>query len=814
MNRSLALVVPLLLIAAAFTTAADTPPAADEAAVVTIEETPTTTIITIPTGVCPPAGGCDSTNLPMFTDEMGDTMFGNLGMKQRSGLYLLRGGSGGGGVSFSNAEGGVAADSTDGPGPSGMIVWGAPAAGFDIMDPGLQGGTSWISADAGLMSMPMSLSDVWTFEQGGRIVIADGSDITIEDGGDIIHSGGDAVIQTAEDFIVEVAGKTALRVEDTNTFVGVNTDSPGDALDVNGTIIPHLDATYALGRADKRFTDLYLDSVIHHKGTLYFEGTNEAPQTTMTLGTDGDVWFLGDVEADGLNVGFSNTRGYLASVAGGRSNEALGFYSVVAGGDDNDAHGKASAVAGGETNDALAQYSFVGGGQTNQAVGSHSTIGGGFENDAADDYVAVGGGRNNYASGLESVIAGGDGNTAGGGNSAIGGGGANLASGLYATIGGGYLNQATHEYATVAGGWDNEADGARSTVGGGELNRADYLYATVAGGGINHAGDQLATVGGGRGNSATDYAATVAGGDGNTAGAHASVVAGGQYNDINSGSSYSFVGGGQNNDITGAAYAVIGGGYWNDANGAMSVVAGGRDNVVSGGYATVPGGRDNLAAGSYSFAAGDQAKANHAGSFVWADWSDVDLSSEADNQFLARATGGVKFLTSTGGAGAELPSGSGSWSSLSDVNFKQDLEAVDARAVLEALAAMPVQEWSYVTEDGVRHMGPTAQDFAAAFGLGPSETSISTVDADGVNMAAIQGLYGIVLEQQAKIEALEAGQGADGEPTTASQPAAASAPVPVAGGVSLVAVGLIALLASLVGVVGGAWMVRRIAKSD
>ena len=36
--------------------------------------------------------------------------------------------------------------------------------------------------------------------------------------------------------------------------------------------------------------------------------------------------------------------------------------------------------------------------------------------------------------------------------------------------------------------------------------------------------------------------------------------------------------------------------------------------------------------------------------------------------------------------------------------------------------------------------GPVAQDFRAAFGLGDSETAISTVDADGVALAAIQDL--------------------------------------------------------------------------
>ena len=49
-----------------------------------------------------------------------------------------------------------------------------------------------------------------------------------------------------------------------------------------------------------------------------------------------------------------------------------------------------------------------------------------------------------------------------------------------------------------------------------------------------------------------------------------------------------------------------------------------------------------------------------------------------------------------------------------------------------------------------------AQDFAAAFGIGRDDTSMATIDADGVALAAIQGLYQIVQEQQVRIESLEA----------------------------------------------------------
>ena len=85
--------------------------------------------------------------------------------------------------------------------------------------------------------------------------------------------------------------------------------------------------------------------------------------------------------------------------------------------------------------------------------------------------------------------------------------------------------------------------------------------------------------------------------------------------------------------------------------------------------------------------------------------------------------------------------GNGSWSSLSDRAVKRDLAPVDGEVVLSAVARMPIFRWSYTTQaDGIRHMGPTSQDFRAAFGLGESEKMIDVIDADGVNLAAVQAL--------------------------------------------------------------------------
>jgi hypothetical protein len=76
----------------------------------------------------------------------------------------------------------------------------------------------------------------------------------------------------------------------------------------------------------------------------------------------------------------------------------------------------------------------------------------------------------------------------------------------------------------------------------------------------------------------------------------------------------------------------------------------------------------------------------------------------------------------------------------SDRNAKENFQPVTPRDVLDKVATLPIMTWNYKQMRDGRHMGPTAQDFHAAFGLGGSDKTITTVDPDGVALAAIQGL--------------------------------------------------------------------------
>jgi hypothetical protein len=285
-----------------------------------------------------------------------------------------------------------------------------------------------------------------------------------------------------------------------------------------------------------------------------------------------------------------------------------------------------------------------------------------------------------------------------------------------------------------------------NTVNGSSANAvsAGVRGATIAGGGAppeesdpdfpfeapNEVRDHYGTVGGGLSNRAGDSSASPAD------------------------RAFATVGGGFNNIASGYS-STVGGGGANMATGNWSAVGGGSVNRAYGHRSTVAGGADNVAAGDYSWAGGRRAKTHsagaspvdHAGAFAWADSEDFDFHTLAANEFAVRSTGGVRFVTAIDVAGAPawtcgVSAGPGSsWGCSSDRDRKAGLTPIDAAATLERLVAMPIYRW-YAKDDPRRiaHAGPTAQDFMAAFGLGDDDRMIGFADAQGIALAAIQGL--------------------------------------------------------------------------
>jgi hypothetical protein len=319
------------------------------------------------------------------------------------------------------------------------------------------------------------------------------------------------------------------------------------------------------------------------------------------------------------------------------------------------------------------------------------------------------------------------------------------------------FNQVLNHFGSVGGGAGNTANGYFTTVGGGEANSAIGHWATLGGGAYNVIHDPEVDL------AALNFVSTIAGGSENRIiDAVGGTIGGGSFNTITNDTPI---------DPTNIPYpATIAGGYDNTASNAPGgVIGGGMQNTVGAEAATVPGGRNNQASGVGSFAAGVNAKALDDHSFVWGGSTNVETVSSGPSSFVVRSTNVSRFLTTeaTGETndpyvGVTLTNGATSWSSLSDSNSKTAVTPIDHRETLRKVAALPVTAWNYKHDPNRRYIGPMAQDFHEAFGLGSDDKHISTLDTDGVTLSAIKGLVEELHEQDtalaerdARLEALE-----------------------------------------------------------
>jgi hypothetical protein len=320
----------------------------------------------------------------------------------------------------------------------------------------------------------------------------------------------------------------------------------------------------------------------------------------------------------------------------------------------------------------------------------------------------------------------GGGNIAGAEDSFVGAGDLNQISsgGAGSFIGGGGFEYALGGNLSAG----NQISGSDAFIGAGDQNVVSADDAAVVTGINNGVSGTYASIGGGQSNVLSGYRGFIGAGVSNT---------------IAGGATDAAIAGGNTNSVT-ASYGAIAGGEGSRVSGTAGAVGGGETNVASGTASTVPGGYHNTAAGTASFAAGFGADANANGSFVWSDdsGSSKHLVATRANQFLVRASGGVAIYSNPAlTSGVSLAAGSGAWSNLSDRTMKTDVSTLDDDAILSKVAALPVSEWSYTSERGVRHIGPMAQDFYAAFRVGEDDRHITTIDEDGVALAAVKALH-------------------------------------------------------------------------
>jgi len=123
-------------------------------------------------------------------------------------------------------------------------------------------------------------------------------------------------------------------------------------------------------------------------------------------------------------------------------------------------------------------------------------------------------------------------------------------------------------------------------------------------------------------------------------------------------------------------------------------------------------------------------------------------------QFLIDANGGGNEFALTTAGNLTI---SGTLTQNSDRDAKTAIEPVDPDTVLARVARVPINAWTYKADrPGVRHLGPMAQDFAAAFGLGADDRHLAPADVAGVALAAIQALDQRLQQRDAELAKLRA----------------------------------------------------------
>jgi len=354
-----------------------------------------------------------------------------------------------------------------------------------------------------------------------------------------------------------------------------------------------------------------------------------------------------------------------------------------------------SVVVGGENNSIPASYKFSG-------------ILAGYINQINANFSAVLSGYNNENNGSTSVISGGVYNQILAPYNTIAGGASNKITESHSTISGGQSNQIMSAYSTISGGVHNKVSEAFSTISGGENNQIFSQYSTVSGGLNNEANNSVSTVSGGQSNQASGYLSTV--------------------------------GGGILNKSKGTASFSVGSENLASGVGSLSM---GYKNIASGGHSTAIGYK-NTASASYTTALGNTVEAKHLGAMVLGDGQTGLRESTFDNSLSAFFNGGYFFHTAgdiTGSTGVSINAGGGAWNTMSDKNKKENFKTVDKQEILDKLVAMPVDSWNYKTQNkNITHIGPYAQDFNKAYGLGDGKLSISTIDSNGIALVSVQAL--------------------------------------------------------------------------
>ena len=140
----------------------------------------------------------------------------------------------------------------------------------------------------------------------------------------------------------------------------------------------------------------------------------------------------------------------------------------------------------------------------------------------------------------------------------------------------------------------------------------------------------------------------------------------------------------------------------------------------------------------------------------------VVANGDAPNGALSVSAQGTGLIAQFGNASSFVArlDANGNWYAVtmnptSDRNLKENLHDISPAEVLEKVVQLHISRWNFKSEAATQHIGPMAQDFYSAFGVGSDDKHIATVDADGVALAAIQALNDKIEQKDSEIQTLK-----------------------------------------------------------
>lgn len=159
----------------------------------------------------------------------------------------------------------------------------------------------------------------------------------------------------------------------------------------------------------------------------------------------------------------------------------------------------------------------------------------------------------------------------------------------------------------------------------------------------------------------------------------------------------------------------------------------GSNNTFLGTEADVTPGNGNL---NNATAIGHQTKVSSSNTMAFGN---NNVTKWAFNRYSTGANMALQVGTDATNGNEAYLTAAGNWVNTSDANKKENFFPVRHEALMQQIKQLPVTQWKYNGSEAL-HIGPMAQDFYALFGVGNDDKTISTVDAAGAVLAALQAL--------------------------------------------------------------------------